>query len=898
MGSRIRMDSFDIRRLDPNKVCKFNITQARKGHAKLFGYVSKRIVVLHLNELTMNIVDKKNPSKSVKSYRTDVITRIHADEKDKLNVSVHMQRDNSEIVKQYLFGTAEASKTFISMVNTMNSYGPVLNHVYEEHCVKTAKEGIFSYKDLCEAIRKYVHFVVDPSLLVDLAGPENASLASITLRQLFHVIAAAEDESEGRVCATPSQHLSSHHTDDNRSLMANGTDASSAKKKSSSVMSRINNVANLRERESNGGTIDILHNRCSLQWQRLADGVVSRVFVSGRLVLTNFRLMFVARSKHVRQRRMSLYMNSAFMVSMPLTSVVSITVDKISVGMKLSLKDLRTVHIKFNDTAQNVSHIARHIREKLYFHHDLDGDTASKRLTLRSYIERVFAFSKSKDSIESGAFKGWQRFGNMDNADDPQSLTWLQKEYRRLGLISRTAKKADSPMIPGRGKWREYLNQKLSTIPTYPQYIVIPSKTYFPDHELYQAFEFRSKRRIPAVTWRDPTNGTVMMRSSQPLVGVAGNHDVADEKLLDLYRRLGTTMRDSDDAQIAIVDCRALIAARGNYARGGGFENMNRYKNCEMRFLNIDNIHAMRSSITKVAMLCATNVVQSSGMEEGGDEDWLVNLSATKWLRHVHRVLAGSVAVARMLHVENKSVLVHCSDGWDRTSQVCALAELILDPHYRTLKGFATLVQKDWCAFGHKFHDRIGHGQEPELNDDAAQFFATKECSPVFLQFVECVWQILRQIPNAFEFNKEYLLFLVDAVYSCEFGNFLCNNERERDMLNLASSTYSVWDHIDTWKFMFVNENYEREEQAIWPSSSLRHLVFWEDFFFRFDPCCFRSSGETPCIPTPAVPSGDVDDSEDDDAVSSKQDVAADVEMTSPPGLADKKREADPRQQA
>ena len=31
-------------------------------------------------------------------------------------------------------------------------------------------------------------------------------------------------------------------------------------------------------------------------------------------------------------------------------------------------------------------------------------------------------------------------------------------------------------------------------------------------------------------------------------------------------------------------------------------------------------------------------------------------------------------------------VLVHCSDGWDRTPQIVALAELMLDPYYRTIK--------------------------------------------------------------------------------------------------------------------------------------------------------------------------------------------------------------------
>lgn len=55
--------------------------------------------------------------------------------------------------------------------------------------------------------------------------------------------------------------------------------------------------------------------------------------------------------------------------------------------------------------------------------------------------------------------------------------------------------------------------------------------------------------------------------------------------------------------------------------------------------------------------------------------------------------------------VENHktSVLVHCSDGWDRTAQLTALSMLMLDPYYRTIKGFEILIEKEWVSFGHKF---------------------------------------------------------------------------------------------------------------------------------------------------------------------------------------------------
>lgn len=37
-------------------------------------------------------------------------------------------------------------------------------------------------------------------------------------------------------------------------------------------------------------------------------------------------------------------------------------------------------------------------------------------------------------------------------------------------------------------------------------------------------------------------------------------------------------------------------------------------------------------------------------------------------------------------------VLVHCSDGWDRTSQLTSLAQLLVDPYYRTIEGFEVMA--------------------------------------------------------------------------------------------------------------------------------------------------------------------------------------------------------------
>ena len=52
---------------------------------------------------------------------------------------------------------------------------------------------------------------------------------------------------------------------------------------------------------------------------------------------------------------------------------------------------------------------------------------------------------------------------------------------------------------------------------------------------------------------------------------------------------------------------------------------------------------------------------------------------------------------------------MHCSDGWDRTAQIVSLAQIMLDPYYRTIKGFEILIEKEWVYFGHGFSSRLGH---------------------------------------------------------------------------------------------------------------------------------------------------------------------------------------------
>ena len=65
---------------------------------------------------------------------------------------------------------------------------------------------------------------------------------------------------------------------------------------------------------------------------------------------------------------------------------------------------------------------------------------------------------------------------------------------------------------------------------------------------------------------------------------------------------------------------------------------------------------------------------------------WLSGLENTKWLHNMASLLKAAIIVVSVNEKEGRPVLVHCSDGWDRTAQITSLAELMLDPYYRTVE--------------------------------------------------------------------------------------------------------------------------------------------------------------------------------------------------------------------
>merc|ERR1712218_543950 len=65
--------------------------------------------------------------------------------------------------------------------------------------------------------------------------------------------------------------------------------------------------------------------------------------------------------------------------------------------------------------------------------------------------------------------------------------------------------------------------------------------------------------------------------------------------------------------------------------------------------------------------LIASSVSCTSKVIGASSDTYLTELDATKWLTHISSMLRGALLVQNLMMVSGQSVLVHCSDGWDRT---------------------------------------------------------------------------------------------------------------------------------------------------------------------------------------------------------------------------------------
>eukprot|EP01105_Mastigella_eilhardi_P004177 TRINITY_DN1554_c0_g1_i1.p1 TRINITY_DN1554_c0_g1~~TRINITY_DN1554_c0_g1_i1.p1 ORF type:complete len:774 (+),score=188.02 TRINITY_DN1554_c0_g1_i1:1479-3800(+) len=422
-------------------------------------------------------------------------------------------------------------------------------------------------------------------------------------------------------------------------------------------------------------------------------------------------------------------------------------------------------------------------------------DAILEGLIFHNSFAKLFAFNPDwVASFGPEAAKAWTVY-------DPRA------EFQRIGVPC--------------AKWRlTELNKNYEFSESYPALLCVPEA--ISDEELPAVFHFRSKGRIPALVWKHKNNA-VLMRCSQPSVGITSQRCTEDERFVGAVGAANPNSRT-----VHIYDARPLMNARANTLKGMGYEYDKFYPRTVIQFLGCENIHKIREAESKLRTLCLNEPLAVVARK----------LVTTKWLYHMSKVLAGALIISQCVE-SGGSVIVHCSDGWDRTSQLTSLALIMLDSYYRTITGFQVLIEKEWVSFGHMFARRTSHVCTAlQASDDATgagEGSAHGDRAPIFPQFIDCVFQLMHHLRNAFEYNEAFLAAVMHGLYCCQYGTFVFDSEKARMESHASTRTVSLWSYIDANRALYVNKDYRPAQHISFHNTKGFSLNLWESYYLQWN---------------------------------------------------------------
>jgi len=261
---------------------------------------------------------------------------------------------------------------------------------------------------------------------------------------------------------------------------------------------------------------------------------------------------------------------------------------------------------------------------------------------------------------------------------------------------------------------------------------------------------------------------------------------------------------------------------------------------------------------------------------DGSVEAWK-SVEESGWIESLRLLLEGCIRVANILE-EGSSVLLkpHFESPHHHLdlASITSITMILSDPYYRTLDGFLQLIEKEWIQYGYPFininyhkdttnsngggiggsngglnssgstkrYGSISKGtsveeklnglhdipdtisvvgsssskKKPALFGDLYDSVSiiNRSISPVFVHFMDAVWQIHRQFPFHFQFNEYLLLFLIKESFSGRFGNFLFSEAMRDVEKKFLKRTPSIYSYVQENRSLFTNLLYKHSSNT------------------------------------------------------------------------------------
>ncbi|XP_026741450.1 myotubularin-related protein 10-B [Trichoplusia ni] len=311
--------------------------------------------------------------------------------------------------------------------------------------------------------------------------------------------------------------------------------------------------------------------------------------------------------------------------------------------------------------------------------------------------------------------------------------------------------------------------------------LIVPSSVL--DYNLMESARHFRSGRVPIWVWGRP-EGAALLRSGELLS--TEQSATAESVLLEQVRRSHPKLTPPH-----------VIYLCGNTFTNTSGANV------------LPPLTTLQTSYKKLVELCTPTTLRQFWNQ---DSQYYTILDESRWLRYVANCIAFADDAAQQL-ANNVTVVLQEGDGVDYCAVVSCLTQLLVDPYFRTISGFQSLIQKEWIALGHPFCDRFGLPRPGSPKEQVKGAAAAAQAAPVLLLFLDCAWQLLQQFPAAFQYSETYLTTLWDAAHNHIFDTFLFNCARDRDLAVAKNFVQRpVWDWGEQFseqdKALFYNPLY------------------------------------------------------------------------------------------